>query len=70
MLIFLQSSTGLGKLFEVMRFERKPHNQFSATIRVLGSDGREAEISHETNAGMRRFELKPAHAMDNSPHPV
>jgi hypothetical protein len=51
-------SSGIGKLFEIARFERQTDNQFSATVKVIGTDGRVADISHETNAGMRRFELR------------
>jgi hypothetical protein len=53
-------SSGIGKLFEITRFVRHSENQFSATVRAIGSDGRIAEISHNTNAGMRRFELRAA----------
>ncbi len=53
-------SSGIGKLFEITRFVRQSANQFSATVQAIGSDGRIAEISHDTNAGMRRFELRAA----------
>ncbi len=54
---FRALSSGIGKLFEIIRFERRSNSEFYATIRVIGSDGRITEISHDTNAGMRRFDL-------------
>ena len=55
---FAASSTGLGKLFEIVQFERRGHNEFLATVRVQGTDRRIVNVSHDTNAGMRKFELK------------
>lgn len=52
---FAKVPSGLGKLFEVKTFEKQASLEFSATIQVQGSDQRSVSITHETNAGMRRF---------------
>lgn len=55
---FLGLSSGVGKLFQITQFTRQAANQFSATVRIMDSEGRNVSISHETNAGMRQFDLK------------
>jgi hypothetical protein len=52
------SSAGLGKLFEIEKFERSGERQFQARIRIREPNQRFVDISHDTNAGMRIFELK------------
>jgi hypothetical protein len=55
---FASASNGFGKLFETAQFCRESPEKFSATIKILGIDGRTTKVNHETNAGMRRFELE------------
>jgi hypothetical protein len=55
---FVTSSTGLGKLFQITEFDRHERIQFSATVRVGGLDRRIVHVSHDTNAGMRKFALQ------------
>ncbi|MDR3510929.1 MAG: AAA family ATPase [Caulobacteraceae bacterium] len=55
---FLASANGLGKFFEVIDFKRAGRDEFAATIRVRGIDQRIVKVTHETNAGMRRFMLE------------
>jgi hypothetical protein len=52
------STAGVGKLFEIEKFERPEVSQFRARIRIREPNRRFVDISHDTNAGMRRFEFK------------
>ena len=55
---FAATTSGLNKLFSIQSFERVSTAEFSAVVRVLGSDGRIVRVTHETNAGMNRFSLE------------
>lgn len=59
---FGASANGLGKLFEIAEFQRAGRDEFAATIQVRGVDLRTVRVTHETNAGMRRFVLESAPA--------
>jgi hypothetical protein len=52
------TTAGLGKLFEIEKFERPEERQFLARVRIREPNRRFVDISHDTNAGMRRFEFK------------
>jgi hypothetical protein len=66
---FERQSSGIGKLFRVSEFERRSPREFSAKIAITG-DGRVARISHQTNAGMREFELDAALDVGSSADPA
>ena len=55
---FAASATGIGKLFQITEFARVRDNEFSATIGIDGTEKRMVRVSHETNAGMRRFTIE------------
>jgi hypothetical protein len=52
---FQSSQAGLGKLITLVEFERSKGSEFRAVLRITGPEGRLVDVSHETNAGMRRF---------------
>jgi len=52
------SQKGLGKLITLHEFERPRQGEFSATLKIAGPKGRLVDVSHETNAGMRRFTFR------------
>lgn len=56
---FERAGAGLNKLFQIESLTREENNRFAATVKVLGSDGRLVDVSHDTNAGMRQFTLRP-----------
>ena len=56
---FASAASGLGRLFKVTAFNRADGNEFQATISICGpADARLVPISHDTNAGMRKFTLE------------
>lgn len=57
---FQSSETGLGKLIALEEFERLKGGEFRAVLKVVGAEDRYVDISHETNAGMRRFSFRSA----------
>jgi predicted ATPase len=48
----------LGKLFAIEKFSRGEKTDFAATIRINEPAKRFIRVSHETNAGMRKFDLQ------------
>jgi hypothetical protein len=62
---FESSQTGLDKLITLTEFERSRDGEFRAVLKIAGPQERLVDISHETNAGMRRFafrsEIKAVH---------
>ena len=56
---FSSSTAGLGRIFAVSQFERNG-GVFSATIGIFEAESRIVRISHETNAGMQRFDIEHA----------
>jgi hypothetical protein len=57
---FAASQVGLGKLISLVVFERHKAAEFTALLRIAGPQPRFVEVSHETNAGMRRFKFRLA----------
>ncbi|TLG77872.1 TOPRIM nucleotidyl transferase/hydrolase domain-containing protein [Methylocystis sp. B8] len=55
---FNSSQTGLGKLITLSEFERPRKSEFRAVLKIAGPQGYLVEVSHETNAGMRRFAFR------------
>jgi len=55
---FDNASSALGKLFKISAFTRSGDSEFDATISISGPDSRIVRVSHDTNAGMRKFDLK------------
>jgi hypothetical protein len=56
---FGSSQTGIGKLVVLAKFERLGAGEFRAVLKIAGSPVRLVDVSHETNAGMRRFSFRP-----------
>jgi hypothetical protein len=56
---FASSQTGLGKLITLVEFERPRAGEFRAVLKITGPQGQFVDVSHETNAGMRRFTFRP-----------
>ncbi len=59
---FGAAANGLGKLFEIAEFNRAGRDEFEAIIHLQGVDRRTVRVTHDTNAGMRRFVLESAPA--------
>jgi hypothetical protein len=60
---FSGSASGLGKLFTISAFNRAGGSEFEATISISDpTNPRVVRVSHDTNAGMRKFILEPAPA--------
>jgi hypothetical protein len=55
---FNSSQTGLGKLITLDEFARSRVGEFRAVLKIAGSQARFVDVSHETNAGMRRFTFR------------
>ena len=56
---FAKTASGFGKLFKVKTLDRTGANEFKAIISVSGlTDTWTVDISHDTNAGMRKFSLQ------------
>ena len=55
---FESSQMGLGKLVTLLEFERQSRSEFRAVLRIAGPQARFVDVSHETNAGMRRFTFR------------
>jgi hypothetical protein len=51
--------SGLGKLITLAEFERPKDGEFQAVLKIAGPRLRLVDVSHETNAGMRRFTFRP-----------
>ncbi|MGD9544479.1 MAG: hypothetical protein AB7F41_00620 [Methylocystis sp.] len=56
---FEASQTGLGKLITLEEFERPREGEFRAVLKIAGPQGHLVDVSHDTNAGMRRFAFRP-----------
>ena len=64
---FQTSPTALGRLVTLLEFERFKMGEFRAVLKITGSQGLLVDVTHETNAGMRRFEFKsPAANKENA----
>ena len=50
--------SGLGKLITLAEFERPKDGEFQAVLKIAGPRLRLVDVSHETNAGMRRFTFR------------
>lgn len=50
--------TRLHKLIHLETFERQGANEFHALLKIVGSQPRFVEVTHDTNAGMRRFKFR------------
>ena len=60
---FTRTTSRLGKLFTVTAFNRTGPNEFEASISISGPTGTwTVDVSHDTNAGMRKFSLQPTPA--------
>jgi AAA domain, putative AbiEii toxin, Type IV TA system len=55
---FNSSQSGLGKLITLTEFERPKDGEFLAVLKIAGPQSRLVDVSHETNAGMRRFAFR------------
>ncbi|HIC7209531.1 ATP-dependent nuclease [Burkholderia stabilis] len=67
---FATLQSGLGKLFKISKFYRSAPLEFSATISILDADRRVVNVTHETNAGMRRFTLERQAVVIDAPQAV
>jgi hypothetical protein len=56
---FDKSQTRIGKLISLTTFERPRAGEFRAVLEITGPQKSRVEVSHETNAGMRRFTFQP-----------
>lgn len=61
---FASAPEGLHKLFEITEFVRHSEKEFAATIRISRVHRAIVRITHETNAGMRRFTLEDEPSAD------
>ncbi|QWK81538.1 ATP-dependent nuclease [Ochrobactrum sp. BTU1] len=57
---FARSGVGLGKLFQISALERLEDRRFRADITIMGDVNRIIQVSDQTNAGMRQFEMPRA----------
>lgn len=55
---FASSQAGLGKLITLAEFKRPREGEFRAVLKIAGPQGHLVEVSHDTNAGMRRFTFR------------
>lgn len=55
---FAASQTGVGKLVTLTEFERLKDSEFRAVLRIAGPQAQLVDVTHETNAGMRRFSFR------------
>ncbi|MDP3553802.1 ATP-dependent endonuclease [Methylocystis sp.] len=55
---FKSSQPGLGKLITLVEFETPREGEFRAVLKIAGPQGYLVDVSHETNAGMRRFTFR------------
>lgn len=55
---FAVSPARVGNLILLDEFERRSADEFAAVLRIEGPQVRFVDVSHETNAGMRRFNFQ------------
>ena len=55
---FAASQARLGRLISLVEFERRTAGEFVAVLKIAGPQARFVDVSHETNAGMRRFTFR------------
>lgn len=52
------ANSGLSKLITLSEFERTQPNEFKAVLKIAGSSSRVVDVTHDTNAGMRKFSFR------------